>query len=263
MSDPAAPAPVAAEIPAGAPPPAQVAPPAAAEPAATPAPAATSLLSEPAPAPAPAAAPAPIAAEPPKPPEPVKAAEPAPVVESPTPAEPPPAPVYEAFKLPEGAEIDATEHKKFTDLLGKFESDTKIDHAKAQEFGQQLVDHYFAEMKRVQDAGQQAWTRMRDEWKGQFLADPDLGGANQKQTLVRCASIIEQYGGSAEQVKELRQALATTGMGDHPAMIRFVNNVGRILSEPKTTAVGKQVTPASSLPKSQRRYAGTMNNGAN
>lgn len=266
MADPVAPvvAPVAADTPAVVPtPPIQP----TAEPAAAPAAApATSLLSDAAPAPAaPAAepvAPAPVA-EPAKPAEPVKAAEPTPAPEPSKPAEPPPAPVYEAFKLPEGAEIDPAEHAKFTEMLGKFELDGKVDHAKAQAFGQQLVDYYYAEMKRVQDAGQAAWTRMRDEWKGQFIADPDLGGAHQKDTLVRCASMIEQYGGTADQVKELRQALATTGMGDHPAMIRFVNNIGKILAEPKTTAVGKQVNPAS-LPKSQRRYAGTMNpNGAN
>lgn len=256
-------APVAAEPPAPA---AAVAPlpvsPAAEAAAATPAPApqSTSLLSEPAPAPvAPAPAAEPAAPAPAPAAEPAKAAEPAP---APAPTEPPPAPVYEAFKLPEGATLDTAEHTKFTDMLGKFELDAKADHAKVQALGQQLVDHYFQEMKRVADAGQAEWTRMRDEWKGQFIADPDLGGSHQKDTLIRCASMIEQYGGSADQVKELRTALAVTGMGDHPAMIRFINNVGKILAEPKTTATGKQVNP-STLPKSQRRYAGTMNNGAN
>ena len=214
----------------------------------------TSLLSEPAPAPAPS----PAAVEPAKPAdaaaaEPAKPAEPAPV-----------APTFEAFTLPEGVELDTAEIGKFTELLGKFEVENKADHAKLQAFGQELINQYIAEMGKAQDRQIQSWTRTRDEWKSQFLNDPELGGRNQKDTLTRCASMIEQYGGNADQVKELRTALAITGMGDHPAMIRLLNAVGKVLSEPKATATGKQVSPTA-LPKSQRRYAGSLNgaNGAN
>jgi hypothetical protein len=142
--------------------------------------------------------------------------------------------------------------------------ETKADHAKLQAFGQQLLDKYVAEVQRIQEAGQQSWVRTRDEWKSNFINDPDLGKSNQASTLTRCASMIEQYGGSKEQVQELRQILAITGAGDHPGVIRLLNNIGKVLSEPTTTAVGRQLSPAATTSRSARRYANTLGaNGAN
>jgi hypothetical protein len=180
------------------------------------------------------------------------------------PAEAPPAPVFEAFKLPEGVELNQGDVGKFTEMLGKFEVETKADHTKLQAFGQQLMNTYVAEMQRMQEAGQQHWTRMRDEWKSNFINDPDIGKSNQAQTLSRCRSMIDQYGGTAEQRAELRQIFAITGAGDHPSVIRFMNNVGKVLSEPTVTATGRQVAPAATSSRSARRYANTLGpNGAN
>jgi hypothetical protein len=202
---------------------------------------------------APVAAPVTAPAEP-KPAE-VKAPEPPAAVTPPTP------PTYEAFKLPEGATLDKGRMGEFTTMLGEFETANKTDHAAMQAFGQRALDFHIQEVTRMLEGQQAAWTQMRDEWKGKFLADADMGGAHKAATMGRCGAMIEQYGGTAEQQTELRQVFAMTGAGDHPAVIRLINNMGKVLSE-GTPVPAQNSKGAPQGSRASRRYAGTMN-GAN
>lgn len=192
-----------------------------------------------------------------KPAEAAPAAEAKPA-EAPAPAVPP---AYEPFTLPEGVKLDEEGIGKLTALLGEAELATKADHTAMQAMGQKLVDMYVAEVQRISEGQQQAWIRARDEWRNKFIADPDIGGARRESTLRNCASMIEQFGGNAEQQAELRQAFGITGMGDHPAMIRFINNMASVLSEGKPVPATSRSSPVPAS-KSQRRYANTLN-GAN
>src|SRR5690348_11689629 len=182
--------------------------------------------------------------------------------EPPAPAETPVAPpAYEPFTLPEGVTLEAERVSDLTKLLGETELATKADHAAMQGLGQKLIDLYVAESKRVADAQQQSWIRTRDEWRNTFIADEQIGGARREATLRNCAQMIEQFGGSPEQQAELRQAFGITGMGDHPALIRLLNNMASVLVEPKPVPATAQRSPVPAS-KSARRYSNSLN-GAN
>jgi hypothetical protein len=157
--------------------------------------------------------------------------------------------------------LEAEKVSELTKLLGDTELATKADHAAMQGLGQKLVEMYIAESKRAQQAQADSWVKTRDDWRNQFIGDPDLGGARQEQTIRACGAMIEQYGGSREQQAELRTAFGITGMGDHPAMIRLLNNIAKVTNESTKTATG---TPVSNRPasKSARRYNNSLN-GAN
>lgn len=179
------------------------------------------------------------------------------------PVAPVPAPVYEAFKLPENVQLDEAQVGSFKEMLGKFETEHKADHAAMQALGQQMVDFYIAEQTRQEQAQIETWNRTIDGWKDQFIKDPELGGNRKDTTIANCGAMIEQYGGNADQITELRNAFRVTGMGNHPAMIRLLNNVAKVLSEgqPVPAIVPKAAT---TIPRAQRRYATTLNNnGAN
>lgn len=273
MADPVAPvaAPVAAPAPAptapapaiaapSPPPSAQVSSATVPEPVASPA---APVAATPAPA-----EPKPAALEPP--PSLLSDAGKKPDVAAPAPADAPkapetapaPLPTYEAFKAPEGVELDAGQVGKFSEVLGKFEQTSKADHAAMQQFGQQIIDMYVAEQQRVAKAQFDSWVQTRDGWKSQFMNDPDIGGNNQKATLQACGAMIEQFGGTAEQIAELRTAFRMTGMGDHPALIRLLSNIGKMMGEGRPVPATVPKTPTA-IPKSQRRYANSLNGGAN
>jgi hypothetical protein len=170
-----------------------------------------------------------------------------------------PKPVYAALTLPEGVTLDDSQVNVFTDMVADFELTTKADHAAVEGFRQKLADFYVDETRRQLQAQAEMWNRTREGWRNDFIADKEIGGNRQQTTLSRCGAMIEQYGGTPVQKKELREALAVTGTGDHPALIRFINNMARVLSEGKPVPA---VVPKSPVTKSKasRRY---QNGGLN
>lgn len=232
------------------------------------------------PTPEPVAAPAPAAEAPAPAPEPVAVATETPAVETPPTAEAPaapaietppsileeakatdpvveppkaeetppaeaPAPTYETLKLPEGIEMLTEELGRFTAILG----DNKI----APEVGQKLLEAYTAEIQRLQTDTVKnqydVFNTTRQQWREEFAADPEIGGNRRDTTIRNCGAVLEQYGSP-----ELRAMLTFTGAGDHPAMIKFINNIGKVLGEPRPVAAAKP--PAVPVTKAQRRYAG-------
>lgn len=177
------------------------------------------------------------------PPEPAKVEDEPVPVEAPPPVEAP-APTYETLKLPEGIQMPAEELTRFTEVLGE----NKI----APEAGQKLLEAYTSEIQRFQQDTlknqTEAFNTVRRGWVEEFKAS-DIGGNQQNTTIRNCAAVLEQYGSP-----ELRTMLTFTGAGDHPAMIRFINNIGKVLGEPRPIAAAKP--PAAPVSKAQRRYAG-------
>jgi hypothetical protein len=222
---------------------------------------ATSLLTEtlePAKAPDPAPAPE-VKAPEVKTPDPAADPKPAdaPVADPAAPPEAPVAPPTYEFKLPEEVQAAPEQLAKLNELIGGLEVDAKLDHGKAQEFGQKALDYHLSELQRVateiDQQGRQAWTEMRETWRNTFKSDPELGGNRQQTTLAACTRIIDQFGGNDAQRAELRTILGTTGAGDHPALIRLLANVGKALGEGRPVPA---VVPKSPVVPSrkERRY---------
>ncbi len=171
-------------------------------------------------------------------------------------AEAPVAPVFEAFKIPEGITVDATKIGEFTEALVEFETKTKASHEEVQAFGQSLIDRH---IKGVEEAQTRLLEKLiddgkkeRESWKESFLKSPEF--ANRTDTVLNSAiDAINIYGGSKEQQQEFRELMASTGVGNHPAMIRMLSNMMIAKPEPKQLAAP---TIAKAVPKSQmqKRY---------
>lgn len=217
-----------------------------------------------APAPVPADDPAPtsllgdaLVSPPIAPVEPAPAPE-TPQAEAPT-ADPAPPPTYEPFQLPDGLTVDAEKIGNFTGLLGEFEGTTKADHAAVQAFGQKLVDYHTAEVQRIIGEVQKSHTSQietqRDEWRKQFVADPEIGGNRQNTTVESAVNFIRTHGGSDEQQAELRDLMDKSGVGNHPAMIRLLAKAGMAMSEGRPLAASRPALPPQS--KTQKLYGRT------
>lgn len=154
--------------------------------------------------------------------------------------EPAPPPVYEDFKAPEGVTLDAEQVKEFTNLLSDLELSGKIPHELVQEHGQKLVDFHVAQMqKATEDLAkfyQTTWEKQKTDWKESFLKDPDIGGNRFQTTVDSALTFIRTHGGTPDQQAEFRQLMETSGLGNHPAMIRLLANAGRAMSEGRPLA---------------------------
>lgn len=225
----AAPAPVTAEPPAPADsPPAAVAPvPEAAAPAAP---------SQDAAAPV---APA-VVAEAPKPVEAiVPAVEPA-VVEAPV------APVYADFKMPEGFTVKPDQLTGFTERLGKY--------GLTQEAGQDLLEFGTAQIKfAVEDVRQQdrdAFMKMRQGW----VRDVDkIFGKDRDEAVGNANWLLNEALTSKGERTKLFEALAFTGAGDNPLVIKALSNIAKRLKERSAPPASLGARAPKQSPE-QRRY---------
>lgn len=248
------PAPAAAPVSNAPASPAPVAP-APAPVAAAPAPAPAAPVTPPAPAPAaavaPAAAapaPAPVAdtllgAEPVADPANAEAVKPveAPKVEGSQSDEPAQLPTYDAFTIPEGMPVDSERLGQLNTDLGTLELAMKAKpeeaHTLMQTFGQNLIERHVAgienALKRATEASNIAWEKQKSDWKDAFIADPEIGGNLQDTTVNSAKEFISTHGGTPEQQAEFRTLMQTSGLGNHPAMIRMLANAMRAKAEGK------------------------------
>ncbi len=162
-----------------------------------------------------------------------------------------PPPKYDPFTLPEGLSLQEEKVGKFTELLSELELGGKVPHELVQQFGQKAVDFHVNEVKQaVEDitkAYQASWESTKTEWKNQFLADPEMGGNRFQTTVDSALTFIRTHGGSPEQQAEFKGLMESSGLGNHPAMIRLLANAGVAMSEGKPLAAVKPV----SAPKSR------------
>lgn len=137
-------------------------------------------------------------------------------------------------KLPDGVDIDQDGLKAFTDIV----NDKALKPA---EKSQRILD---LAVKREQDAAQRFADTVKG-WGDQIAADKELGNA-ENQAVAR--KLIEDFG-----TPELKGLLESSGMGNHPEIVRFVIKVGKALSEDAVhrargdAPAGAQRDPASVL----------------
>lgn len=172
-----------------------------------------------------------------------------------TPAEEP-TPAYEPFALPENVAFDAEKMGEFTKTLGEFEKTTKASHEEVQKLGQSLIDRHVAEvestLQRYTKSLTEAWNKQKNDWKNNFLKDPEF--LNRTDTAVNSAiDAIGVYGGDSKQQEEFRNLMETTGVGNHPAMIRLLSNVMVAKAEPRPLAAPQIAKPATQS-KIQKMY---------
>lgn len=118
--------------------------------------------------------------------------------------------VYE-FKAPEGVELDQTS-------LDEFKTIAKEAKLPA-EAAQKLVD--LAAKREVARA--EAFAKQVQDWADVVSKDPELGKP-ENQAIARKA--IDTFG-----TPELRDLLNSTGMGNHPEVVKLAYKIGKAISE--------------------------------
>lgn len=176
-----------------------------------------------------------------------QSAEPAP---PPTEESAPVAPKYDPWTLPEGISLDNDRVGKFTELLSELELQGKASHDVVQQFGQKAVDFYLAEVKNYGENltkyYQTVWEKQKQDWREATLKDPEIGGQRLQMTLDSVLGFIRTHGGTADQQKEFRDVMETSGLGNHPAIIRLFANAALAYKEGRPLAAPKPVQEAKS-----------------
>lgn len=134
------------------------------------------------------------------------------------------APVEEAapesynFTVPEGFQINEVAMQEFTPIA----KELNLTNDKAQK----VADVYSKiEANRLQ-AEKEAFDKEQADYIQAVKNDSEVGGANFEKSIALANSVITRFGG-----KELPNALASKGLANHPEMVKFFHNIGKVISE--------------------------------
>jgi hypothetical protein len=130
------------------------------------------------------------------------------------------APEKYEFKAPEGVVYDSN-------LLAAFEAGAK-DANLPQDAAQKLLDQM---SPRLQERQTEQVAAIRKDWFEQSKADKDFGGDKLEANLGIAKKALDTFGSP-----ELNKLLVSTGLGNHPEIIRIFYKAGMALSEDKFVA---------------------------
>ena len=127
-----------------------------------------------------------------------------------------PAEVVYEFKVPDDMSLNEEVADKFKTIA----KESKL----APDAAQKVVDLYAG----LEKARAEAFIAQVAKWGEEVKADKELGTP---ENLAAAAKVVQELG-----TPELRDLLNSTGMGNHPVVVRFMSNVSKALSEDKIVA---------------------------
>ena len=135
------------------------------------------------------------------------------------------------FEPPEGLDLD-------DETKGKIEAFAE----QAKELGlnqkqyQSLIEYDLNRAQQLNEAAVESWNGRVEDWRKSAKADKEIGGEKFAENLKVAESAIKQFGDA-----DLRALLKSPSpenpnglaIGNHPAVLRFLNRVGKAIADPK------------------------------
>ena len=145
----------------------------------------------------------------------------------PPPGTKPPAPEKYDLKLPDGSPLG-------TDAIERTAAFAK-ERGLTNDIAQALLarDHDLAVMA-SQTQEQQA-VAAREQWVQQGRADQEIGGAKFSEHVALAARVVSRFG-----TDQFKQALESTGLGNHPELVRVFARIGRLMSDDQFVMPGQR-----------------------
>ena len=143
---------------------------------------------------------------------------------------------YEDFTIPDGFEMN-------TALLDDAKPIFK-EAGLSQEVAQKFIDLQSTYVQKEMDAQQEAWKKTMDDWSAEAKADKEYGGNAFNTSLATAKEAINAFGDDS-----FKQMLEITGVGNHPSMIRFLFNIGKLTKEHGIHIANKGETPVDMAAK--------------
>lgn len=134
------------------------------------------------------------------------------------PSEPEPL-TLDQISLPEGFEMPEEVGAQFLDLLNN-PPQSRTDLAN------QMIGLHTSLLEKVAGEYATQWEETQQAWQKQIRELPEIGGANLAASQAEIAKVLDRYGD-----KEARDALALTGAGNHPALVRLFYKIAKDVNE--------------------------------
>ena len=126
---------------------------------------------------------------------------------------------YADFTMPEGYEANP-------ELLQGF-SELAKSHNLTQEQAQAFIDLAAKQQQGVQQAQQEYWDGVREQWVQSLKDDAEFGGAKFDETVIRAQRVLKTHGSP-----ELTKFLQDTGYGDNKDLVVMLAKIDKLYGEP-------------------------------
>lgn len=138
------------------------------------------------------------------------------------------APEKYEFKVGEGQELDTAALEQFEPIARELNL--------TNEQAQKMVDLYGTKiMPMVHKQQAESWQKTTEQWAADVKADKEIGGDKLTANLSAAQRALEQFGD-----QELKEYLDSTGLGNHPALVKAFIKVGKAMSEDKVVTGGHE-----------------------
>ena len=141
------------------------------------------------------------------------------------------------FVLPENSTIAPV-------LLEEYVANAK-EAGLSKETAQKFLDMGQKVSERIHAEHQAAWDARRTEWEEAAKSDKEYGGEKFNENLAVAAKAYHEFA-----TPELKALLDSTGLGNHPDMIRAFYKAGLLLSEDKVVAADRATAQSGNDPRS-------------
>ncbi|WP_395491089.1 peptidase [Cedecea davisae] len=136
------------------------------------------------------------------------------------------APEKYEFKAAEGQALDEVAIKEFEPIAREL----NLTNEQAQKF----VDVYSSKiLPQLQQQQVEKWTKQTEQWAADVKSDKEIGGDKMTANVGLAQKAFDQFGSP-----ELKEYLNTTGLGNHPEIIRAFMKVGKAMSEDDMVMTG-------------------------
>lgn len=122
---------------------------------------------------------------------------------------------YDDFTAPEGKTYDSEVLKGFAEAA----KEANLSQEKAQAFLDKMSPV-------LEQRTQEQLSAMRSEWETASKADKEFGGEKLNENLAIAQKAMNEFGSP-----ELKELLSTSGLGNHPEVIRMFYKAGKAISE--------------------------------
>jgi len=135
------------------------------------------------------------------------------------------------FEPPEGLDLD-DETKGRIDAF----ADTAREMGLSQKQYQSLIEYDINRAQQLNDVAVESWNGRVEDWRKSAKADKEIGGEKFAENLKVAENAIKQFGDA-----DLRALFRSPSqdnpnglaIGNHPAVLRFLNRVGKAIADPK------------------------------
>ena len=148
------------------------------------------------------------------------------------------------FELPDGMEVDTT----MVEALSPAFKELGLTNDQAS----MLASKYAEQMAAQAEQMNTTLNEQYDAWVNEGKKDREIGHNNWQPSVDLANGVIRKFG-NARLVEE---AMVSSGVGNHPEMIRFLSRIGKALSD-DTLMTGSQTDTGDPVPAENRWYGDT------